>query len=252
MSQVMLDQGVIEKELGFKIINFHQFKSVFTHKSATHLTKVPSYETLEFMGDAVINFLVARMLIDMFPDADEGFLTRVRTKLVEGKCLARLAQCLGLHRFIVMNDRNMQNGFNTNPRILEDVFEALVGCIYMQNGMMTAKAFLMSVFQQHVDFADMLRDTNYKDGLMRFAQAKAMPLPVYAVQETSNNPKTPLFVVRVTLGTNSFEVTGTGTGTSKRDAEQQAARHALYQLGALTPAGDVCVPPKAMPVVQVV
>lgn len=231
-----LTKESLEEVLGFKVFDFAPYITVFTHKSAMKLTQGDSYERYEFIGDACINFLVARLLFDMYPAADEGFLTRVRTKLVSGTCLSQLAWKLGLQNFIIMNQRSMRHGFNTNPRILEDVFEALVGCIYLQNGMVSAKTFLMSVFNRFVDFNEILRDTNYKDGLMRYAQARGMPLPEYTVVNTSHDASI-AFVVRVSL--NAF--VGQGMGSSKKQAEQEAARHLLYLLGGLTTNGDVCV-----------
>lgn len=234
--QSMLTQPALEALLGFKVLDFSKFVTVFTHKSAMKMINGDSYERYEFIGDAVINFVVAKLLFDMHPQADEGFLTRIRTKLVSGKCLSHLAWQLGLQNFIIMNQRSMRHGFNTNPRILEDVFEALVGCIYLQNGMVTAKNFLLSVFQRFVDFTDILRDTNYKDGLMRYAQARGMPLPEYVVV-TSTTANAAAFVVQVGL----MGCCGQGAGGSKKQAEQEAARSLLHRLGALTPYGDVNV-----------
>lgn len=230
----MLTKEALEHVLGFKVIDFSKYVAVFTHKSAMKMTNNDSYERYEFIGDAVINFVVAKLLFDMFPAEDEGFLTRVRTKLVSGKCLAQLAWHLDLHNFIIMNQRSMRHGFNTNPRILEDVFEALVGCIYLDSGMVSAKTFLLSVFQRFVDFNEILRDTNYKDGLMRYAQARGFPLPEYIVV-TACPDTAAAFVVHVRLN----GAVGQGVGQSKKQAEQEAARHLLYMLGALTPRGDV-------------
>lgn len=230
----MLNQHALEQLLGFKVIDFTQYINVFTHKSAMRLVNGTSYERYEYMGDAVINFVVAKLLYDMYPHADEGFLTRVRTKLVSGKCLSQLAWKLGLHNFIIMNQRSMRHGFNTNPRILEDVFEALVGCIYLQNGMVAAKNFLLSVFQRFIDFKEVLKDTNYKDGLMRYAQARGIPLPEYAVTKSATDASS---VFEVCVGLRG--IVGRGCGTSKKQAEQEAAKHLLLQLGAITRDGDV-------------
>lgn len=230
---VMMSQEALENVLGFRVMDFSKYITVFTHKSAMKLTNGDSYERYEFIGDAVINFVVAKMLFDMYPDADEGFLTRVRTKLVSGKCLADLALKMGLQHFIIMNHRSMRHGFNTNPRILEDVFESLVGCIYLDLGMVSAKTFLLYVFQKYIDFNDVLRDTNYKDGLMRFAQAHGTPLPEYEVVDATNSS----FVVRVCMN----GLVGKGSGRSKKHAEQEAARHMLHLMGGLTAQGDVGV-----------
>ena len=245
-----LTREALECMLECKVADFSRYVPVFTHKSAMRLTNGQSYERYEFIGDAVINFVVAKLLFDMYPDADEGVLTRLRTRLVSGKCLARLAQHLGLHRYVIMNSRSLSLGFNTNPRILEDVFESLVGCVYLDLGLVAAKSFLLGVYRRFIDFNDIARDTNYKDGLMRYAQARGMPLPEYTVVATSADPHA-AFTVRARLVTG---VLGHGSGPSKKHAEQLAARELLQRLGCVSAHGEVCIeapkllaPPPAPP-----
>lgn len=234
MDAMELTQAALERVLGFKVIDFSKYITVFTHKSAMRITHGESYERLEFIGDSIIGFVVAVMLFESFPQADEGVLTRLRTKLVSRDCLASLAWHMGLHRFVMMNQRSMQHGFNENPRILEDVFESLVACIYLDLGMAAAKTFLLSTLQKYVNFHDIVRDTNYKDGLMRYAQARGMPLPEYLVMNTAANSHA-AFLVRARLGS----ACGQGVGPSKKQAEQAAAQHLLHLLGGLTSQGDV-------------
>ena len=217
---------LLEGILGFRVVDFAKYLSVFTHKSFKESGR-ESYERYEFIGDAVINFVVAKFLYDKFPQADEGFLTRVRTKLVSGKCLASLSHCLGLHRYVQMNSKAMRQGWNTNPRILEDVFESLVGCVYLDLGLMTAKTFVLTVMERFVDFRDVVRDTNYKDILMRYAQANVMPLPEYRVLNDPQLTRTPLFDIVVLLQGREY---GRGTDTCKKGAEQAAALQALQAL----------------------
>jgi ribonuclease-3 len=235
MTHGMLTREALDTILGFKVMDFDKYITVFTHKSAMKITNGSSYERYEFIGDAVINFVVAKLLFDMYPQADEGFLTRVRTKLVSGACLSDLAWKMGLQHFVIMNPRSMRNGFHTNPRILEDVFESLVGCVYLDLGLVASKTFLLSVYQRYIDFTDILRDTNYKDGLMRWAQARGLALPEYIVVNTSPNA-TAAFIVHARI----HGAAGQGCGPSKKHAEQDAAKNLLSYLGALTPTGDVC------------
>lgn len=228
-----LTRQALERVLGFTVVDFSKYYPVFTHISASKLDH-ESYERSEFMGDAVINFVVAKLLFDMFPTANEGFLTKIRTKLVSGDCLSHLGYQLGLHNFITMNDRSMQQGFHKNRRILEDVFEALVGAVYLDRGASVAKTFFLNVLNRYVNFQDVLRDTNYKDGIMRYAQARGMPLPEYVVVSTSPIAAK-AFAVHVGLN----GLVGQGVGPSKKHAEQQAAKHLLFLVGGLTPEGDV-------------
>ena len=170
--------------------------------------------------------MVAKYLFDRFPGEDEGFLTRVRTKLVSGKCLSWLAWRLGLQRYTLMNEKALRQGWNCNPRILEDVFESLVGCVYLDLGLTTAKTFLLAVIERFVDFQDLIRDTNYKDILMRYAQARGLSLPDYVPVPVHAHAAAAFDVTVAVQG-----VTGRGFDTCKKGAEQRAALQALQGLG---------------------
>jgi ribonuclease III len=225
-----LTRQALERVLGFRVLDFDKYLSVFTHKSAVRDTGRQSYERYEYIGDSVINFVVAKFLFDRFPEADEGFLTRVRTKLVSGKFLAELSARLGLQHLITMNRKAIQQGWFNNPRIMEDVFESLVGCIYLDLGLMPARNFLLAVIEQYSRFDDVLKDTNYKDALMRYAQANGMPLPEYRVLNDPQLTRQPLFTVVAVLNGTAF---GSGTDGSKKGAEQRAAEESLRRLRAL-------------------
>lgn len=237
-SGVDVTREALEAILGFGVVDFDKYLPVFTHKSAVRDTGRASYERYEYMGDAVINFVVAKYLFDKFPAENEGFLTRVRTKLVSGKFLAMLSGRLGLHNLIAMNRKAIQQGWYTNPRIMEDVFESLVGCLYLDLGLMTAKNFLLAVIEKHANFDDILRDTNYKDALMRYAQSKGMQLPEYRVLNDPQLTRQPFFAVVVVLGGYAL---GNGQDVSKKGAEQLAAHRSLTMLGVLPP------PPPPLP-----
>lgn len=223
-----LTREALEGVLGFRVVDFDKYRSVFTHKSAVRDTGLQSYERYEYIGDAVINFVVAKFLYDRFPNADEGFLTRVRTRLVSGKFLAGLSQRLGLPHLVTMNRKAIQQGWYMNSRIMEDVFESLVGCIYLDLGLMTAKNFLLSAIERHCQFDELLRDTNYKDALMRFAHANGLPLPVYHVANDPQVTRQPLFRVVAYLDGVAY---GQGSDVSKKGAEQHAAHESLVRLG---------------------
>ena len=224
-----LTREALEGVLRFSVLDFDKYRSVFTHKSAVRETGVQSYERYEYIGDAVINFVVAKYLYDRFPHADEGFLTRVRTKLVSGKFLAGLAEKLGLQHLVTMNRKAIQQGWYQNSRIMEDVFESLVGCVYLDLGLMTAKTWLLSVIEQFSHFEDVLQDTNYKDALMRYAQARGMPVPEYRVlNDPDATPRRPVFHVLAVL---DGVPQGTGRDATKKAAEQRAAHASLVHLG---------------------
>jgi ribonuclease-3 len=221
-----LTREAIEYVIGMKVVDFEKYRRVFTHKSAARATGVQSYERYEFIGDSVINFVIGKYLFDQFPDRDEGFLTKVRTRMVCSKTLARLGRELGLHRYIVMNAKALRQGWNTNTRLLEDAFEALVGCVYIDLGLMTAKTFVLAVMERFLDPRELMTDTNYKDILMRNQQALGMPLPEYAVVGSERG----VFTVRASVARpDGRVVAGAGADTCKKGAEQRAA-HAVLAL----------------------
>ena len=223
----MLTRETLERTLGFRVCNFDNYIRVFTHKSASRDLGTESYERLEFIGDSVINFVVAKYLFDAFPTADEGFLTKVRTRLVCSKTLAEFSRNLGLGQFVIMNERALRQGWNTNTRILEDVFESLIGALYLDLGLHTAKTFLISVIERFMNAHDLLTETNYKDILMRYVQSKGAPLPEYRASQ----PSASIFDVSVDI--EGFE--GRGRDSCKKGAEQLAARCVLIRLGVIPP-----------------
>lgn len=222
-----LTKEILEYTLGFPVNNLALYQQAFTHKSAAN--ELQSFERLEFLGDSVISLVVARWLYESWPQEQEGFLTRLRTKLVSGRCLSKLAERLQLHRFIRMNERALTAGWHKNERIAEDVFEALIGAIYLDSGLVVARSFLLNLYQACIDFRELMtKNDNYKDCLMRWSQAHGYPLPEYDVINVHSAPgQKPVFEVAVTVN----GATGRGKGTTKKMAQQEAACSALALLG---------------------
>lgn len=221
----MVTQHDLEAILGFKIADLSNYARVFKHKSASD-TPGDSYERLEWLGDQIVNLSVSIYLFERFPDASEGFLTRVRTKLVCKECLSALSLKLGLHRFIEMNEKAINNEWNMNARILTDVFESLLCCVWRDLGLATAKRFVISTIERFVDFNDVISDTNYKDILIRHTQSTASALE-FRVTNDPHVTKVPMFEVVVHVDGTPC---GRGHDRSKKGAEQQAARNALIKL----------------------
>lgn len=116
-----IQQSKLEDLVGTKINNLTLYQKAFTHKSAIKEYEElnDSFETLEFMGDSVLGFVITKFLFDKFEAKQEGFLTKARTKLVRSETLAALARKLGLHEWVLMDEKGMRNGWNNNPKILE-------------------------------------------------------------------------------------------------------------------------------------
>lgn len=225
-----LDQQEIEDLIGTKIKNLSLFRKAFTHKSALKkYTLTESFETLEFMGDSVLGFVITKMLFDSYEIEQEGFLTKARTKLVRGNTLASIARKLGLSKWILMDDKGTRNGWNNNDKILEDAFEALIGAIYMDLGLLHAKEFILKIYRDpfYVDMNCLNVDDNFKDQLMRYCQTHKFILPTYDCVQVGNK-----FVTHVII--NDIEY-GTGEGHNKKSSEQNAAYATLVQFREITP-----------------
>ena len=220
-----IQQSQIEDLVGTKIKNLALYQKAFTHKSAIkeHEDLNDSFETLEFMGDSVLGFVITKFLFDRHEEKQEGFLTKARTKLVRSETLASIAHKLGLHNLVLMDEKGMRNGWNNNPKILEDVFEALVGAIYLDLGLAHAKQFILRIYEnpEFINMQSIMVDDNYKDHLMRYCQTNNLPLPDYRVVAHDNG----IFVIDVFVD-NIF--LGRGSAKSKKQAEQYAAYSYFY------------------------
>ena len=218
---VFVDKTRIEELVGTKIKNLDLYQKAFTHKSAIKEYEqfTESFETLEFIGDSVLGFVITKFLFDRYESKQEGFLTKARTKLVRGETLAKIANTLNLNELVIMDEKGMRNQWNNNPKILEDVFEALIGAIYMDIGLIHAKEFILRIYQdpEIVDMNSIMVDDNYKDHLMRHCQVNNWPLPEYRVCAHHEG----LFYIDIYID-NMFRARG--AAKSKKQAEQNAAQ----------------------------
>ena len=210
---------LIEEIVGTKVKNLELYQRAFTHKSALkrYSGLTGSYETLEFMGDSVLGFIITKHLFDLHEKEQEGFLTKARTKMVRGKTLCQISKVLGLEKMILMDEKGERHGWNTNEHIMEDVFEALVGAIYLDIGMVHAKNFVLKSFTK---VETSLVDDNYKDQLMRWCQANKLALPEYKMTGQFNGQ----FCITVIV--DGMEC-GSGFSSTKKQAEQNAAEIVL-------------------------
>lgn len=221
-----LNRFDIEKLVGTKVNNLAIYQKAFTHKSALkRYILTESFETLEFMGDSVLGFLVTKLLFDKYESRQEGFLTKARTKLVRGNMLASIARRLELDKWILMDEKGIRNGWNHNEKVLEDALEALIGAIYLDLGLLHTKKFVLGIFSDPtlVDMDCIMIDDNYKDQLMRYCQANKLGLPDYPITSHLNG------VFCIAVGINGA-ILGHGSAKTKKQAEQLAANEALIQL----------------------
>ena len=220
-----IDKSTVEQLVGTKITHLDLYQKAFRHKSV--LKERPelsgSFETLEFIGDSVLGFVITKFLFDRYEQNQEGFLTKARTKLVRGEMLAKIAFKLGLENWVLMDEKGMRNNWNKNPKILEDVFEALVGAIYIDLGLLHAKQFILKIYEDPymVDMSCLDVDDNFKDHLMRYCQTHGHPLPEYRIYSHDNG----IFIIHAYVcGT----FVGQGQARNKKLAEQKAAKSFFY------------------------
>jgi ribonuclease-3 len=221
----------LEGIIGTSIDNPFIYIRALRHRSTLadeKFSSIDSYERLEFLGDAVLDLIVTEIIFDLFPNENEGFLTKLRAKLVKGNTLAMYADELDLNNLMLLGKRVRGQGIEESKSVLSDLFEALVGALYLDLGYKPSSKFVRNVIEQYVDFDQIVNTLdNYKSLLLEFAQAEQMEIPTYAVisEEGPGHDKT--FGVEVYVDNKPM---AQGKGKSKKEAEQQAARKALKML----------------------
>jgi ribonuclease-3 len=184
-----------------------------------------SYERLEFLGDAVLELIVSEFLFDRFPHKNEGFLTQLRAKLVKGSTLAIYARKMGLSDLIIVGNRVQEHNIKHSESTLSDVFESLLGAIYITQGYHSARTFVHDSVQEYVDLEELsVTSENYKSILLEYAQARGLIIPNYTVTKESGPDHDKTFQIKVLV---NGEELGRGNGKSKKEAEQEAAAQAL-------------------------
>ena len=228
-----LNRNDIEKIIGMKPLDITKYKKAFVHKSVVKNAKesnslpefmTESYERFEFLGDSVLNLIVAKYLFHKYPNSHEGNLTKIRTKLVNGKTLSMFAKNLEISKFLILNFKVENINGRNNNRILEDIFESLICSIYLDLGFNYAEKFVLDLIEKYIDFDELLVDDNYKDILLRFCQNKFGTTPNYKITETSGPPHNRTFKISCYIQDLEYKY---GKGKNKKDAEQVAARETL-------------------------
>ena len=187
-----------------------------------------TYERLEFLGDAVLDLIVTEIVFEKYPVADEGFLTKLRAKIVRGKTLAHLAKQMQINEVMEVGERASGQGINVSKSVLADLFEAMIAAVYLTKGYTFTFSFVENLLKRHIDLESMEKKAdNYKSSLMEYLQALNQPLPEYKVIDEEGPAHDKIFTVAVFL---SGEFKSKGKGRSKKDAEQIAAEKALKEL----------------------
>ena len=184
------------------------------------------YERLEFIGDAILQFLISDYIYRKFPDIDEGKLTILRAKAVREDSLALYAEDYDLPSYIKVGKGERRSGGNKKKSVTANVFEAILGAIYLSNGLDDASRFLKITYQfVDEDRFDDIED--YKTKLQEYVQADTKRTVTYEMTNSSGTSNQPLFTFRVMMGD---LVLGHGSGHSKKKAQQEAAKDALEKM----------------------
>jgi ribonuclease III len=222
----------VYERLGVRFRDAALVEAALTHRSAA----ARNNERLEFLGDAVLSFVVAELLYREFPHCDEGELSRYRARLVSGEALADAATALGLGEQLTLGSGELKSGGFRRRSILADALEALFGAIYLDAGIESARTVIQNLLEPRLaGLADAGAMKDPKTQLQEWLQARGLPLPAYQVAAIMGEPHLQTFQVRCVLQEPAVETLG--AGSSRRQAEQQAAQAALAGLQpARTPA----------------
>ena len=202
------------------------YKTAFTHPSYNGEAKTHhhDYERLEFMGDGVVNFIVADLIFRTYPDKQEGVMSKIRASLVLGESLAKYARTLHLGDYILLSHGLQLNGGNDSSKVLENVFEAFMGALYMDQGFEFTYQMIRSLFEKDVQEFDESIITDYKTNLQEEMQTDKRGVVHYEIVEQSGPAHAPNFVAEVYFNGICL---GRGQASSKKEAEQMAAKDAL-------------------------
>lgn len=205
------------------------FDQALTHRSWVneHKGKRTSNERLEFLGDAVLEFVVSQKLFRQFPDKEEGFLTALRASLVNTIALSEVAVKLNLGDLIYLSKGEEESGGRTNQSLLADTVEAIIGALFIDQGIEASEDFINKNILNDLEAKANMPLKDSKSLLQEYVQSKSLPTPRYRVVSESGPDHDKKFVIEVWVGE---KVLGKGVGRNKSGAEQSAAKNALSML----------------------
>ena len=220
-----MDRASLENITGYAFADAGLLRQALTHRSFG----APHNERLEFLGDGVLNCVVAALLFERFAQLPEGELSRLRASLVNQHSLFEIAQKINLGGELQLGEGEIKSGGAQRPSILADALEALIGATFLDGGFPAARAVVLRLFEEPLKVAD--PQTVGKDAktlLQEFLQARRMALPQYTVIATAGEAHEQSF--RVECAIPELNIRTQGEGSSRRGAEQAAARRA-YDIG---------------------
>lgn len=219
-----MDLAGLQSALGYAFRDRSLLERALTHRSAG----VCHNERLEFLGDAALGYLVARRLFETFPDAREEELTLMRADLVRKDALAAVARQIALGEHLLLGSGERRSGVRARTSVLADALEAVVGAAALDGGMGAGTAVVDALFGARIEAFDGAPEKDPKTRLQEILQARGLTLPEYMVESDAGKAHARRYVVRCRV--RELDAEATGTASSRREAEQAAARRVLERL----------------------
>lgn len=214
----------IEEKIGYTFRDGALLERAFTHASASARD---NYQNLEFLGDSVLGFIVSRTLYSEYADTDEGSLTKMRAAVVSERPLAAAIDRLGVAEELITGESEKKNGVSDHSSVKCDLFESLTAAIYLDGGLDEAEKFVLGALSEEIAAAaDSAKRSDAKSRINEYAMKKGVSAE-YREEKRTGAPHMPVFTFSLLLG---GELAGEGSGTSKREAQQAAAREALGRI----------------------
>lgn len=224
------DPEILCKKLGLHFNNSQLFRMALTHRSMG----ANNNERLEFLGDSILGFVVAEKLHEMFPEASEGVLSRLRANLVNQGALADLARKLNIGDYLILGSGELKSGGYRRDSILSDAVEAIIGALFKDQGIEICRQWVLTMLQDK--FESLSLDNWQKDPktqLQELMQSKKLDLPEYTLLTMSGMPHEQTFKVKCSIPLTDKSCIG--SGVSRKKAEQDAAEQMLALLKRETP-----------------
>ncbi|MEI6131583.1 MAG: ribonuclease III [Bacillota bacterium] len=222
--------NALEKKIGYKFKNRKLLLTALTHSSFSNddkKNKIESYERMEFFGDSILSFVVSEVLFSKYLVETEGKLTKLRALVVCEETLAKSAVTIGLSKYIVMSNGGIYSGGRDRPSILADVIEAIICSIFLDGGMDPARNFTLKILKKYIQLAysgTLIID--YKSTLQEYGQARLLTVE-YLLNKVDGPVHDRDFEYFVIIDGNTL---GTGSGKTKKEAQQNAAKQAVVNL----------------------
>ncbi len=219
----------IEAKLGYSFKYRSRLALAFIHRSYVNENKdvTQHNERLEFLGDAILGFLIAEYLYRYLPNTAEGDLSYLRSRLVEANSCIAYTESLDVEQYLLLGKGERRNDGRGRDTIKADLFEAIIGAIYMDGGIEAAKVFIFKKFSKQIDGILKKPLTNWKAQLQDWCQKKYHQPPLYKVISESGPDHSKTFSISVLINNEDM---GSGVGSSKKEAQQNAAEDALTKI----------------------